>query len=269
MRTILRILLVLILAPLAVLLYSNKIEPKLLSVETIELESGGVADGFTVAVISDTHIKKDFTEEDLAKVVKKVNEQRPNVVLFLGDLFDNYKEYDGDTESIKNVMAGINAELKLCVYGNHDYGGSAQKVYKKLMTDAGFTIFKNQSMETEYGINFLGLDDYIFGTDEGDGKLSESSYNFVFAHAPDSADKIKGYDFFIAGHSHGGQVKLPFIKPFVLPVGAKKYWGGMCENSDGSKLYVTRGIGTSIYPLRFNSVPEITICKFSKKGVEK
>ena len=91
----------------------------------------------------------------------------------------------------------------------------------------------------------------------------------MFAHAPDSEKYAPEYDLFIAGHSHGGQIKLPFLKPTWLPYGSSKFWRGEYQNLDDSMVYITRGIGTSVLSLRFNSVPEITICKFSKKNVEK
>ena len=248
--------------------YAFKIEPYRLVTEEIELESPYVMDGATVAVISDIHLKEEFGPKYLRKAVNKVNELKPDVVLFLGDLFDNYETWQGDTNEVITALANVKADTKLCVYGNHDYGGKAQWAYSEVMEKAGFTILKNAIFETDLGITFYGADDYTFGERGERVSLGETGYNLAFAHVPASVENIENYDIFIAGHSHGGQVRLPFVEPFWVPAGTLEYYGGMYENKDNSKIYVSRGIGTSIMNVRFGAAPEITICKFSKKTVE-
>ncbi|MBQ6933167.1 MAG: metallophosphoesterase [Clostridia bacterium] len=248
--------------------YALKIEPYRLVTEELELVSPYVDEGTKVAILTDIHLKEDFDEAQLEKAVKKVNEHNPEAVLFLGDLYDNYELWQGDEEKIKDIFRSLNADIKLCVYGNHDYGGKAQWAYKEIMEESGFTILKNKDFPTDFGITFYGADDYIFG-EKGEGfKFDGNSYGFAMAHVPASVETISNSDFFAAGHTHGGQVRLPFIKPFWTPKGTLEYYGGMYDNPDGGKIYVSRGVGTSIMTVRFNAVPEITICKFSKKTVE-
>ena len=267
---IFKFLFFLLIIGVCVLFYSWKIEPNMLKTEYVEVESEKIQRDVTVAILSDVHLKADYPVEKLAEAVDRINAENPDAVIFLGDLFDNYSSYEGEEEEVTAALAGLAAPLKLCVYGNHDYGGRGANAYREIMENAGFEIFKNQSLETEWGIRFTGLDDYIFGQRE-EMQCTSDSYNFVFAHAPDSLEYVSGSDFFTAGHSHGGQVRIPFLKPSWLPFGAQKlgYWRGMYQNDDGSKVYVTRGTGTSLYTLRLFNVPEITICKFSKKSVEK
>lgn len=249
--------------------YALKIEPYRLVTEELELISPLVKEGTKVAVITDIHLKEGFDEVQLEKAVKRVNEHHPDAVLFLGDLYDNYETWQGDKERVKDAFRAINADIKLCVYGNHDYGGKAQWAYKEIMEESGFTILKNEAVLTDLGITFYGADDYIFG-ERGEGySFGTDTYGFAMAHVPASVTDIENYGFFTAGHTHGGQVRLPFVKPFWTPKGTLEYYGGLYENADGSKIYVSRGIGTSLMTVRFNAVPEITICKFSQKTVEK
>lgn len=266
---ILKFFLIIIMIGLGILGYSYIIEPSLLVTEEVILKSDVVEDGTKVAVITDIHLKESFTEEHLQKIVNKVNALDSDAVLFLGDLYDNYELWQGDKERISGILSQLSAETKLCVYGNHDYGGRAQWVYKEIMEGAGFTILKNERYDTDMGITFYGCDDYIFGEHSEIYSFDNENYAFVLAHAPASAALVEGFDFLIAGHTHGGQVKLPFIEPFWLPVGSGGYCRGQYQSEDGQSVYVSRGIGTSVINMRFNSVPEITICKFSKKTVEK
>jgi len=243
--------------------YALRIEPYRLVTEEIELESPFVKSGTKVAILTDIHLKESFDEAQLERAVKEVNGHKLDAVLFLGDLYDNYETWQGDKERIKDAFRSLNADIKLCVYGNHDYGGKAQWAYKEIMEESGFTILKNEDFPTDFGITFYGADDYIFGERSEGFVFDGNSYGFAMAHVPASVETVQDCDFFTAGHTHGGQVRLPFVKPFWTPKGTLEYYGGMYDNPDGGKIYVSRGVGTSIMTVRFNAVPEITICKFS------
>ncbi|MBR5265139.1 MAG: metallophosphoesterase [Clostridia bacterium] len=243
--------------------YAFKVEPFRLVTEELELESPFVPAGTKVAVISDVHLKEDFGTKYLRTAVNKVNGHKPDAVLFLGDLFDNYETWEGDDNEVITALANIKADIKLCVYGNHDYGGKAQWAYKDVMEKAGFTILRNEDVMTELGIRFYGADDYIFGEKAERFSFDGNSFDFALAHVPASVENVENYDIFVAGHSHGGQVKIPFVEPFWVPNGTLNYYGGEYEQEDGSLIYINRGIGTSVLTVRFGAVPEITICKFS------
>lgn len=270
MKKLLRLMLFLGVVGVVLYVYARYIEPNRLKVELVEVASDKLTAPATVAVFSDTHLRAGFDSGKLTRICQMINEQKPDVILFLGDLYENYSDFSDNPQVIIDRLSTLQAPVKLAVYGNHDYGGKAKNIYKEILTAAGFTIHKGETtLATEYNMNFTGLDDFIFGQPTVGLKLDPNAYNFVFAHAPDSVLSVPQYDFYAAGHAHGGQVKLPFIKPFALPAGTDTGWGGMEKNPDGSLRYITRGIGTSILPFRFNAVPEITICKFSIKTVEK
>ena len=255
----------------AVFVYARFIEPNLLTVHYENIKNSCIneeRDELKILQFSDMHISKYFDEKDIKKVVEKINEEKPDVVFFTGDLIDEYSSYEKKDRinEIWEELSLINAPLgKYAVYGNHDYGGGAEYVYKNIMENSGFVLLKNEKITLkDYNINIIGMDDSIFGEIEKEkiiGFLDEDSYNIVLSHEPDVVDSMLEYniDLFISGHSHGGQVNLPVIK--FLPPLRQKYTGGMYtfNNFRQTMLYVNIGLGTSKIPLRFMAPPELTV----------
>ena len=108
------------------------------------------------------------------------------------------------------------------------------------------------------------MDDSIFGTFDKEiivSHLDEDCFNIILSHEPDVAEHFLEYnaDLFICGHSHGGQVNLPFIS--YTPPLAQKYVRGMyaVDNYRQTKIYVNVGLGTSKIPMRFMAIPELTV----------
>ena len=93
------------------------------------------------------------------------------------------------------------------------------------------------------------------------GSLSERDCRIVLAHNPDSADTdFEGrIDLMLSGHTHGGQIRIPFYGPPVLPVSNKTYSSGLKISTKQHPVFISRGIGWAIYPVRFNCFPEIPV----------
>lgn len=264
------IILIMILAGLYV--YAHEIEPRLLTVKQVSLPSGkNQASGLKIVFFSDTHIGKDYNISQLQKVATKINEQKPDLVIFGGDLIDNYNRDKPDLDQIISVLSLIQAEYgKFSVYGNHDYGGGANRIYGDLMEKSGFTLLTNQSVKLkDRDICISGLDDYQNG--KPDIKLmdnhTETAYHILISHAPDLADRIdlSSVNLMLSGHTHGGQVNLPFARDYVLPPGGQKYVKGMYELNQNACLFVTSGIGTAKARYRFLNLPEIVVIKDDAK----
>lgn len=257
-------------------IYARFIEPNFLIVHYENIKSSRINEGragLKILQFSDMHVSEYFDEKNLKKVVEKVNGENPDIVVFTGDLIDEYNHYENkdNVNEIWEELSLINAPLgKYAVYGNHDYGGGAEVVYKKIMENSGFILLKNEKIVLEdYNINIVGMDDSIFGKIEKEkiiGFLDESSYNILLSHEPDVIDSLLEYniDLFLSGHSHGGQVNLPVVK--FLPTLAKKYTGGIYSfnNYRQTILYVNIGLGTSQMPLRFMAPPELSV--FTMEG---
>ncbi len=263
MKILRRLLLILLAAALlagGVYVYARYIEPRRLSVETLTLPDAGLPAPVRVAVFSDVHLGNGVTTEDLRELVRKINELQPDAVVFLGDLFDNYEEYEGDADADAAALAGISAQVKLAVWGNHDMGGGAYRVYPEVLQKGGFTLLENESFLAEdLGICFIGAADTIFGQPDVSGLASETMYNLLLVHEPDYGLEVEGIPLQLSGHSHGGQIYLPLLGAPHAPLGARTWLRGLYEKKDGGQVYVNRGIGMSLAPYRFGSVPELTV----------
>lgn len=257
------LLLLLFLLAGGIYLYARYIEPNRLIVRT-ETYTGDVKKEITIVQFSDTHFKADYPAEKAERIVDLINEQEPDIVIFSGDLMDNYAKYPQAAEELPSYLDKINAPYgKYAVYGNHDYGGGASRVYEDLMEKSGFIVLKNDKRELpEIGVAIIGIDDFLFG--KGDLTYSDQEvqpYQVMVLHEPDFINNMKTdtIDLTLSGHTHGGQVYLPFLHKNFLPAGGQAYRKGLYTISDTSELYVSSGIGTTFMTLRLNNPPEIIV----------
>lgn len=260
-----------------VFIYARFIEPNLLTVHYENIQSSrinGGQDKIKILQFSDMHISKYFNDKDIKKVVEKINAENPDIVFFTGDLIDEYSSYEkkDNINEIWEELSLINAPLgRYAIYGNHDYGGGAERAFREIIENSGFILLKNEKIKLEdYNINIIGMDDSIFGEIEKEKiieSLDDDRYNIVLSHEPDVVDYMLEYniDLFLSGHSHGGQVNIPFIK--YLPALGKKYTSGMYtfSNFRQTMLYVNIGLGTSKIPMRFMAPPELTVLTLGEK----
>lgn len=220
-----------------------------------------------IAQISDIHISKLYDDRELDKIVKRVNAQHPDLVFFTGDLFDNYAQYKGDSEIIADKLGQIDSTIgKYAVWGNHDYGGGASRVYRNIMEKAGFVLLKNNgdtiSLTNGKELFIGGLDDALLGSPSVEEMLSTREYydySIVLAHEPDMSEDLlnTGTQLVLSGHSHGEQVHLPIkVHDHLL---SSKYTRGLYKMDNDLMLYVNRGLGTTNIPIRFGAIPEISI----------
>lgn len=273
MKTYLKVAAFILFVMVVVYLYARIIEPNLLNINYENISTNLISkkcDKIKILQFSDTHLSDYFSIEDLKRVVDKINGENPDIVIFTGDLIDHYNNYNykGDIDHIWETLKQIKAPLgKYAVYGNHDYGGGGEAIYRKIMDKSGFTTLVNSNiMLKEYNLNIIGMDDSIFGKIDKDKVVScidNNYYNVVISHEPDIIDFLLEYniDLFLSGHSHGGQVNIPIISKNILPPLGEKYVRGLYkfENARNTVLYVNVGIGTSQVPFRFMAVPEMAI----------
>lgn len=249
-------------------LYARFIEPNMLITNRFSVSSPNVKEAFTVVFFSDTHFSGIYPEQNIEKIVERINRQNADIVVFGGDFFDNYQkekdilDLDYMEEQLSSIEAGYG---KYCIWGNHDKGGGSAKIYAEMMEKGGFTLLKNESiLIEELNLEIRGLDDYLLGNpDTSTDMMQASRVNIILSHAPDIIDDMDGTntDIMLSGHSHGGQVFVPEITKKILPDGAKKYVKGLYlfKNSRDSKLIVSKGIGTTQIPYRFLNIPEIMV----------
>lgn len=262
-------LLILIITTAIIICYAIKIEPYTVTVHNVNLKNN-FPENLNIIQISDIQISEYYQASDFQKIVSQINRLNPDICIFTGDLFENYSSY-GPEEELIQQLAGISAAYgKYAVWGNRDYGGGAVRRFEKIMTAGGFQVLCNEGIRIMLNngerLFLAGLDDSLMGAPDITPILSQmkedDSYRILMLHEPDAADLYADYGFqlMLAGHSHGGQVNLPFLSAPTTSM-AEKYQKGLYDigASGKIKLYVNSGIGTSHFPIRFRVPPEITV----------
>ncbi|KXY17921.1 metallophosphoesterase [Bacillus sp. FSL K6-0067] len=250
--------------------YAKYIEPHLLSFTEHTLKSQLIPKSFhgmKILQFSDLHLGYYFSLHHLSKIVSKINAVKPDIVLFTSDLIDNYQTYT-DTPFVASILKNIQAPFgKFSIYGNHDHGGYGTEYYEHIMRESGFELLLNNEKRIRLldnsEISIFGLDDILLGKPKIKETLQrarKNTYNIVLVHEPDIAPQIANYpvNLQLSGHSHGGQVQIPFFGAIITPALAKNYVEGFYTIQDLA-LYVNRGLGRTRVPFRFMSKPEITI----------
>lgn len=230
-------------------------------------------DGFRIAQISDLH-NAEFGKDN-SNLLTLLREAEPDIIVITGDMVDSYHT-DID---IALRFAEDAIKIAPCYYvtGNHEARIPAYKALKTGLESAGVVVLDNQRMELVQNgevIALIGVNDPSFRTDYllGDstavisGTLKEltenDAYTILLSHRPEFFDTYvaSGVDLVFSGHAHGGQFRLPFIGGLVAPNQGlfPEYDSGLYIEGRTNML-VSRGIGNSIIPIRFNNHPEIIV----------
>lgn len=271
-RWVLSFCMTLVLIAIGIYIYARYIEPELLTVKQQVLTTQSIQlsqEPLKVVQFSDVHLGLGFTSSHLNRVVERINKLEPDLIIFTGDLIEDNKEFT-EVEETAAILGKLKATYgKFAVYGNHDHGGNGTKRYAKILAAADFQLLVNENqlitLKNGQRINLIGIDDKLLGKVNIEKAMEEtrkSDYNIFISHAPDVADEVTGYpiDLQLSGHSHGGQVRIPFIGAPFTPPYANKYIKGRYTFEDNKRmiLYVNSGIGTSQMRYRFGNIPEIT-----------
>jgi predicted MPP superfamily phosphohydrolase len=228
-------------------------------------------DGFSIAQLSDFHYDPYFSVHPLRSSVEMVNALHPQLIVLTGDfvsvpLFGEPEKGALMAEPCAQLLKKMTAPYGLwAVMGNHDAFSDPDHVTAALRAE-GIQVLLNQSapIESNGGRFWLsGVDDVLGRGADLDGALRNipsAEATILLAHEPDFADRVAHYpvDLQLSGHSHGGQVRLPFAGPLYLPELARKYIRGLYKIG-GLTLYTNPGIGTVSVPVRFHCPAEITL----------
>ncbi len=229
--------------------------------------------GNTLIQISDIHVGDHFDSQYFIDSFKAAKAFEPDFVVYTGDYVN--RGYTSQLNNLDKVMqhALLGKKGTVGVLGNHDYGKnwSQKSIGKKVtavMEKNGVKILRNQQRAFN-GLNVIGIDDRWgpnFYPKKAMKHYSSKKANLVLCHNPDVCDmKIwNGYQgWILAGHTHGGQCKPPFLPPPLLPVKNRRYTQGEIDLKDGRTLYINRALGSS-FQIRFNVRPEITVFEMVK-----
>jgi len=228
-------------------------------------------DGFTVALLSDFHYDPYFSVHPLRSAISMVNGLRPDLIALAGDFvsvpwFGDAAAGAAAAEPCAQLLRKMQAPHGLwAVMGNHDVFSDPDRVTSALRA-VGIQVLSNQSLpieRDEWRFWLSGVDDVMGGAADLDATLHNvpaDEATILLAHEPDYADQVARYpvDLQLSGHSHGGQVRVPFVRPLYLPELARKYIWGLYKIG-GLTLYTNPGLGTVGVPVRMNCPPEITM----------
>jgi uncharacterized protein len=227
--------------------------------------------GMKIVQISDFHFR-EFTEATFLKaVVRRVNDLAPELVVLTGDFVSNKPL--GNHIGVRmgyecaELLSHIECPLRYAILGNHDALVGSRAVTDALHTH-GIPVLANSSVPLERNgerIWLAGIEDALMQRPNLGAALAGGGANhepvILLSHEPDFADYAVGrqVDLVLSGHTHGGQILLPFLPPMLLPDLGTKYVHGLFRLRDGMQLYVNRGIGAVNLPFRFRCPPEITV----------
>lgn len=231
-------------------------------------------DGMTVLHFSDLHYGFFYGPEELDPLLAQIRSLNPDMIVFTGDLFD--KEVLPYAEECAERLRSLSAPLgKWAVPGNHDYF-TGRKLAPQAYRECGFELLVNRSARVFRGgqsIQLVGVDDLKMGKPDPEAAFAgvdSRAFTLLLSHQPDFAKQTSSrrVDLQLSGHSHGGQVRLPFIGAVLTPAGGKTYVHGLYElagRMTESYVYTNRGIGTTHLPIRFMCPPELTLITLRTK----
>jgi hypothetical protein len=255
----------------AVGLYAWRVEPHWLEFTHPEMPIRGLAPqlhGCTLAQISDIHAGPQVDDNYLIDSFRRVKEMTPDFVAYTGD----WVTYDGpkELEQLQRVLeeAPRGRLGTVGILGNHDYGigwtelKMAQAICN-VAENAGITMLRNGAVHCG-GLQFIGIDELwspCFAPVKVLAQKGGDDSTVALCHNPDGADqpgwgKYQGW--ILAGHTHGGQCRAPFLPPPMLPVENRRYIAGEYDLSGNRKMYISRGVG-HLLRIRFAARPEIPI----------
>ena len=231
--------------------------------------------GFRIAQISDLH-NAEFGEKN-ARLLNILSEKKPDIIVITGDLVD--ARHTDVSIALSFAEEAVQIAPVYYVTGNHEASLSQYEELKTGLESAGVIVLEDETVQLERSGSFLtliGLSDPNFAirnnlfnevpamisTKLNDLTKNETSYTVLLSHRPELFTTYVscGVDLVLSGHAHGGQFRLPLIGGLVAPNQGffPKYDAGLYTEG-GTNMIVSRGIGNSIIPLRFNNRPEIVL----------
>jgi len=239
-------------------------EAQTLSLEEIEVSIGRLPkklDGFRIVHLSDLHHSTFTSLDHIINAVNTANSLKPDMAVLTGDYVSHDASY---IEPVARALGKLESEFgSFACLGNHDHWTDPELVAKAL-ENAGITVLTNRGLRVEaYGASFWlgGVDDHMVGKVDLAAALRGSfpdEVKLLLAHNPIIFRQTvrAGVDLTFSGHTHGGQVKVRDPEKRILP--RRKLSSGLHKRKD-SQIYITRGIGTVVLPVRFQCPPEVSL----------
>lgn len=246
--------------------YSLWLEPRWLKVKRLRVglpRLPGELEGLTIAHLTDFHVGPHVSHERARRAIEVANGLQPDVVALTGDYVSASPKYiDGVCEVLSDLQAPMGV---YAVLGNHDHWEDADATRAGL-EKAGIVVLDNDHRILKWkGVAFVlaGLEDLWEADPDFSVALEgvdDDFFRIVLAHNPDVVARQGGerVDLLLCGHTHGGQVRLPFLGAPLLPIDSGQKLGvGLTALEHGTRVYVNAGVGVIFPPVRFLCRPEV------------
>ncbi|MCI5745609.1 MAG: metallophosphoesterase [Erysipelotrichaceae bacterium] len=217
-----------------------------------------------IVFFSDLHIGKLLKKEELAKQVIKLKQLNGDIYLFGGDLIGSKTNKYYDEKILSKCFEPLKNKSCYAIYGNHEYKIERNITINEkhnLFNAMGFKVLDNDSVifkKDGLSLSIYGMNDTLYNH----AVLPLKKYDLILSHEGDVVDNISS-QVILSGHTHGGQIKLPFIPLYYRPKYGRKYTYGLHEKNQ-SKLLVTSGLGFGKLRLRLFARREIVVIHFTK-----
>jgi uncharacterized protein len=227
-----------------------------------------------IAFASDLHLGPTTPREVLDAAFARIHSTRPDVLalggdyVFLGATKERVRELQ---ERVKEVSAPV----KVAVLGNHDFWARPERL-EDCLTQAGVRVLVNDSFRLpppHDDVAFVGLDDPLTsrritdkialqeGADAALARVAEVPIKIALCHSPDGYPEVKGrgVQLLLCGHTHGGHIALPGYRPLWIPGPHGRLWPYGRHEVDGLTIFVSRGVGGSLVPMRTYAPPDVAL----------
>lgn len=273
-------LIIIVITICGIFIYSRYIGTKGIIINEINIKNNKIEDNFhglKIVHISDIHYGMTSSKNEICNLKDKINLTKPDIVIFTGDLIDEENTYSN--KDLIECMKDINASLgKYAISGEEDV---KNKNYNSILSDIGFKNLDN-SFDLIYKDNltpmFLAgvssLNDKINIDEKTKAiyeKVNDENYNSIYKilmiHEPDIIDSLdySKFDLVLAGHTHNGQITLPYIGGIFLPENGKKYSKSYYKLNN-TNFFISNGLGVHKYKLRLFNKPSFNLYRITKKS---
>jgi predicted MPP superfamily phosphohydrolase len=236
-------------------------EPQALQIEKIAFPTSSTGGPIRLLQVSDLHLSS--FNSYFARVAKQVADLQPDLIVLTGDYLEQERNIRGVLSFLKELKAthGIYA-----VQGNWEYWSRLEgENLRRHFAGAGVKLLINERADLDikgralsiFGLDYPSSNDHLHQLQK---EVDPQRFNLLLSHVPAfSHEQLNEHiNLVLSGHTHGGQVRLPFLPPFYLPRYSGRFVAGFYQVSQHRiPLYVSRGVGTSVLPLRFFCRPEI------------
>lgn len=275
LKNLLKILTIAFIATFFLVAYVRKVEPVWIDIVQVPLTLPRLSpalEGYRIVQITDIHSDGWMDADRITQIAQQVNAQKPDLIALTGDYVT--KDAEKFAPALKSLSALSAPDGTIAILGNHDEGTNPQLI-TEILSNSNIQVLVNQTLTIDRKgglLNIAGLGDAWSGKDDMEQILQQLpgiGASIMLAHEPDIADRTaetRKFDLQLSGHSHGGQVSLPFMKLVTPPLG-HKYPVGQYQIDDLIQ-YTSRGVGTSGIRARFNCRPEITVITLHAPNID-